>query len=78
MENNNEPIGYLFGTIGYKSPNDITNLIDNLSKEQSLLILTRAIEAAYEKGVYSMIESEILSKSVRILTLSSPPENENI
>ena len=77
MENKNEPIGYLFGSIGYNSPNDVTILIDNLNKEQALLILTRAVDSAYEKGIYSLVESEILSKSIRILTLIPPTSEES-
>jgi len=35
---------------------------------QSFYVLTKAIEMAYSRGVYSLQESEILSKSIRILT----------
>ena len=68
MDNQTQPIGYLFGNLGFKSQKDISDLIDNLNQEQALVILTKAIDSAYEKGVYNMIESEILSKSIRILT----------
>jgi len=67
MDNENN-IGYLFGSIGFKSPKDVELLIENLNSEQALIFVTKALDDAYNKGVFSMIESEIISKSIRILT----------
>ena len=68
MENQEDNLGYLFGTIGFKSPKDVELLIDNLNKEQALIFITKALEDAYNKGVYSLVESEIISKSLRLIT----------
>lgn len=62
-----EFLGHLFSSIGYKSEKDIRNLIDNLSLEQSLVFINKALEYSYSQGVFSMIEVEIISKSLSIL-----------
>ena len=59
--------GYLFSSIGYKSDKDVRNLIDNLTFEQSLIFINKALEFAYSQGIYSMSETEIISKSLFIL-----------
>ena len=66
MENKSpdEPIHYLFESIGYKTNTDVRNLIDNLDYTQSILFINKSIEYAYSKGLFTMIESEILSKSL--------------
>lgn len=64
MSNVNEPIGYLFQSVGYNSPTDLRNLIDSLTPEQSFIFITKSLEYAYGKGVFSMIETEIISKSL--------------
>ena len=59
--------GHLFSSIGYKSEKDVRNLIDNLNLEQSLVFINKALEYSYSQGVFSMIEAEIISKSLSIL-----------
>jgi hypothetical protein len=64
MENQN----FLFDSIKYDSPHQIENFIDSLDEKQSFYVLTKASEMAYSRGVFSLQESEILSKSLRILS----------
>ena len=64
MENQN----LLFDSIQYKSPKDVENFIESLDQKQSFYVLTKSIEMAYNRGVYNLQESEILSKSLRILS----------
>lgn len=69
MDNTNENYqGHLFSSIGYKSDKDVRNLIDNLTVEQSYIFLSKALEYAYSQGVYSMTETEIISKSLSIMS----------
>jgi hypothetical protein len=39
-----------------------------MTTEQAFYVLTQAIQMAYSKNIYSLQESEILSKSLRLLT----------
>jgi hypothetical protein len=41
-----------------------------MDKEQAIYLLVQAIKHAYHSGVYSLGESEVISKSIRILSKS--------
>ena len=59
---------FLFESIRYQSPEDVEKFIESIDAAQSFYVITKALEMAYSRGVYSLQESEILSKSIRILT----------
>ena len=63
MEQQKQPILYLFEDVAIYKPEDI----DNLSEDQSKFMLIRAVQMAYRNGLYSLTESEIISKSLRTL-----------
>jgi hypothetical protein len=67
MEQQKQPIAFLFEDVAIYKPEDIDNLIDNLSEEQAKFMLIRAVQMAYRNGLYSLAESEIISKSLRTL-----------
>ena len=67
MEQQIQPIAYLFEEVAIYKPEDIENLIDNLTEEQAKFMLIRAVQMAYKNGLYSLTESEIVSKSLRVL-----------
>jgi hypothetical protein len=67
MELQKQPIFNLFEEIAIYKPEDVDNLIDNLSEEQAKFMLIRAVQMAYRNGLYSLAESELISKSLRIL-----------
>jgi hypothetical protein len=48
-------------------PEDVDNLIDGLTEEQAKFMLTRAVQMAHKHGLYSLSESELISKSLRVL-----------
>jgi hypothetical protein len=67
MEKEKQPIALLFEDVAIYKPEDIDNLIDNLTEEQAKFMLIRAVQMAYKNGLYSLTESEIVSKSLRTL-----------
>jgi hypothetical protein len=67
MEQQKQPILHLFEEVAIYKPEDIDNLIDNLSEDQAKFMLIRAVQMAYRNGLYSLTESEIISKSLRTL-----------
>jgi len=67
MEQKKQPIAFLFEDVAIYKPEDIENLIDNLTEEQAKFMLIRAVQMAYKNGLYSLTESEIVSKSLRML-----------
>ena len=67
MEQEKQPIAFLFEDVAIYKPEDIENLINNLTEEQSKFMLIRAVQMAYKNVIYSLTESEIVSKSLRML-----------
>ena len=67
MEQQKQPIAFLFEDVALYKPEDIDNLIDTLTEEQAKFMLIRAVQMAYKNGLYSLTESEIVSKSLRTL-----------
>ena len=67
MEQQTQPIAYLFEEVAIYKPEDIENLIDGLTEEQSKYMLVQAVQMAYRNGLYSLTESELISKSLRML-----------
>jgi hypothetical protein len=62
-----QPKGFLFETIAYFSDESIENMIDNLDKKNVPYLLTQALEYAHSKNVFNLVESELLSKCLRII-----------
>jgi hypothetical protein len=67
MGEEKQPIVYLFEEVAIYKPEDIENLIDNLSDEQAKFMLIKAVQMAYKNGLFSLTEAEIVSKSLRRL-----------
>jgi hypothetical protein len=67
MEQEKQPIALLFEDVAIYKPEDIDNLLNNLTEEQAKFMLIRAVQMAYKNGLYSLTESEIVSKSLRTL-----------
>ena len=67
MEQEKQQIAFLFEDIAIYDPKDIDTLIDGLTEEQAKFMLIRAVQMAYKNGIYSLTESEIVSKSLRAL-----------
>ena len=54
MEQQKQPILYLFEDVAIYKPEESENLIYNLTEEQSIFMLIRAIQMAYKNGIYSL------------------------
>ena len=67
-----EIYGKLFNVIPLMNESHIDLLINTLDKETAVYYLTHAVNYAYINGIFTLGESEIISKSIRIL--NSEPE----
>ena len=67
MEEEKKPIGLLFNSVGYNSPNDVDRLTDEMNVEQSIYIITQALDYVHSTRLLTMQETELVSKSLRIL-----------
>jgi hypothetical protein len=64
-EKNENFIGEIFDNIKYSSKDDLNNLLDNLNKSQLDFFTVLALTKAYERGCFSIVEGEIVSKIIR-------------
>lgn len=62
------PIGTLFNSINYYSDSDLESFSTAMTKEQAIYCINQAIKAAYNRGAFSLEESEVISKALRQLT----------
>jgi hypothetical protein len=65
QEKNKEIMGEIFNSISYTSSDDLNNLIDNMTDEQISYFTTLALTSAFQRGSFSLVESEIVSKIIR-------------
>ena len=73
MEQQPELFGKLFNSIPLYNEEHLDTLLDTMNKDTSIYYLIQAIKFAYESGVSSMGECEVISKAIRI---SSKKEKE--
>ena len=62
-----KPQGFLFESVAFFSEESIENMINNLDVKTVSYLLTQALSYAHSKNVFTLTESEIISKSLRIL-----------
>jgi hypothetical protein len=68
-----EIYGKLFNVIPLMDENHVDILLDTMDKETAVYYLTHAVNLAFHNGIYSLGESEILSKAIRLLNKTEPP-----
>jgi len=61
-----QPIGLLFNSIAYYTPNDVNNLCDDMNLEQAYFMIIKALEYSHNSNIFTLQESELVSKSLRI------------
>jgi hypothetical protein len=66
-EKNEEILGTIFDDIHFTSQTDLNLLIDGMSQEQASIFIKKSLECAYRRGVFTLQESEIVSKSLRYI-----------
>jgi hypothetical protein len=67
MEQENEKYGNLFGTIDLLSEDHLELILNTMDKDHALYYIIESVKMAHSKGVFSIGESEVLSKSIRTL-----------
>lgn len=67
MDEKKKPIGELFESIQFSSLKDLDILIETLDKTQALYMLNLSLDLAIKNNIFSMVEIEIISKSLRLI-----------
>jgi hypothetical protein len=67
MEQQPELFGKLFESIPLHTEEHLNAVLDTMTKEHAIYYLTQAVKYAYQAGIYSLGECEVISKSIRIV-----------
>lgn len=67
MESNNEKFGNLFGSIDLLSEEHLEIILSTMDINTANYYLIEAVKSAYRKGAFTIGESEVISKSIRVL-----------
>jgi hypothetical protein len=67
MEQERQPMGLLFDSVGYNKPGDVDKLIDEMTIEQSFYLLTQSLHYVHNTRLFTMQETEVVSKALRVL-----------
>lgn len=68
MEQQQELFGKLFESIPIHSEEHLEVILNTLDKEHGIYYLTQAVKYAYQSGIFSIGECEVISKSIRVVT----------
>jgi hypothetical protein len=68
MEQEQELFGKLFNSIPLYTESHLDAIMDSMDKEQSIYYLIQAVSHAYHSGLYTIGESEIISKAIRTIS----------
>lgn len=74
MEEQN--FGVLFDTIELHDENHLDVILHTMDKNTAIYILTQAVTHSFRKGAFTLGESEVISKSLRILHREEPKVEE--
>lgn len=66
----------IFGVINYDSDEVVDKFISNLTKEQAYYCLIEAAKCGVRRGAFSLVENELVSKALRIITIPSKINDE--
>lgn len=58
--------GKLFESIPLQSEQHLDVILSTMTKEHGIYYLTQAVKFAYQSGIYSMGECEVISKAIRV------------
>jgi len=65
-----ELYGNLFGTINLLTEEHLDVILETMDKEHSIFYLVEAVKSGQKRGAFTLGESEILSKAIRVLSKS--------
>jgi hypothetical protein len=72
----NQILTKLFGTVPITDESHLELLLSQMSKNDALYILIQSVRYSYHQGIFSIGESEVISKALRILTREDEEKKE--
>jgi hypothetical protein len=71
MEDNSEKFGNLFGSIDLLSEEHLEIILATMEVSTSIYYLIESVKSAHRKGAFTLGESEVISKAIRVLLKQS-------
>jgi hypothetical protein len=71
MEDNSEKFGNLFGSIDLLSEEHLEIILATMEVNTSIYYLIESVKSAHRKGAFTLGESEVISKAIRVLLKQS-------
>ena len=68
MEEKNENYGNLFGSINLLTEEHLEIILSTMDREHAIYYLVESVKAAYNRGSFTIGESEVISKTIRVLS----------
>ena len=68
MENTNISFGNIFGTIELLNEEHLDVILTSMNKDYSIYYLIEAVKVAHKRGAFTIGETEVISKSIRVLS----------
>jgi len=72
---NKKTLGNIFDTIKFDSSQQLDSLIDTMDEVQINFLTIKALESAFNRGAFTLVESEIVSKIIRKIGYTVVVEN---
>ena len=72
-EQENELFGNLFGTINILSEQHLDAILITMNKDHALYYLIESVKASYKRGAFTIGETEVISKAIRVLSKVEEP-----
>lgn len=66
--------GVLFETIKLENENHLEAIIQSMDKNSANYVITQALSYAYRRGAFSLGESEVVSKALRVMNRIEPED----
>jgi hypothetical protein len=64
----NKIYGNLFGEINLISEDHLEAILSTMDKEHAIYYLVESVKAAYKRNAFTIGETEVISKSIRIIS----------
>jgi len=78
MENGeNKEFGKLFNSVSLISEEHLELILTTMSQKESIYLLVQAVKHAHHLGTYSIGETEVISKAIRVISKISDDEPKN-
>jgi hypothetical protein len=68
MEEKEKLFGNLFGSINLLNEDHIELILSSMDREHAIYYLVEAIKAAHKRSAFTIGESEVISKAIRVIS----------